>query len=52
MKVLDQISLLTLIMAHSPLDSQEGSWSTKALDSFGDSVRRVLENARTAGAGD
>jgi len=52
MKVLDQISLLTLIMEHGPLDSQVRSWSPKALESPGEPLRRVMENARTLGAGD
>jgi hypothetical protein len=52
MKVLNQISLLTLIMEHDPLDLRVGSWSTKALEFFGEPLRRVMENARTLGAGD
>jgi hypothetical protein len=52
MKVLDQISLLTLIMEHRPLDSRVASWSTKALESLGERLRRVTENAKTLGAGD
>jgi hypothetical protein len=52
MKVLNQISLLTLIMEHGPLDSQVRSWPTKVHESLGEPLRRVRENARTLGAGD